>query len=288
MFECVPNVSEGRDQDVVAACAKAIVAGGARLAHQTSDPHHNRSVFTFFGDRDAVVAASVALAAVCAERIDLRVHRGVHPRIGALDVLPFVPIGGATLADAVAVAHAAAAQIWNRSRLPSFFYDAAATATPRPLADVRRDGFEGLAARAAGGERPDVGDVLSHPRAGTIAVGARDVLIAFNIVLGGDDLEIARRIARRLRERTGGLRTLRALGLALGDGRIQIACNVTNYRAVPLHRVVGLVRRTARRHGRAIEGCELIGLVPRAALRAALDHALGADQRIEETSIVDE
>ncbi len=278
LYECVPNVSEGRDAAVLDACAAAIESAGAHLAHRTSDPIHHRSVFTFFGDRDQVFAASVALAELAALRIDLRTHRGAHPRIGALDVLPFVPLGDATLDDAIALAREVAARIWDRARVPSVFYGAAArNERRRQLADVRAGEFEGLIERGHRFGAPDVGDQAAHPSAGAIAVGARDVLVAFNVVLHSGDLRLAREIARSLRERGGGLRSLRTLGIALDDGRVQVSCNLTDVAATPLHRVVGLIRAQAARHGVGLESCELIGLLPRRALRALAAHEFGLE-----------
>jgi len=272
VFECVPNVSEGTDLAIVDACARAIESTGVTLAHRTSDSVHNRSVFTFFGSRAQVIDAALALAAVTTERIDLRAHRGAHPRIGALDVLPFVPFGTATETDAIDLAREAAAQIWERFRVPSYYY---AAVGGRLLADVRAGGFEGLATRV---DAPDVGDA-SHPRCGAIAVGVRAPLVAFNVVLATSDLSIARRIAATLRERGGGLRTLRVLGIRLGDDRVQVSCNLTDPQATPLHRVVGAIRALAARAGVATLGTELIGLVPRAVLEDVVAHALDFDVR---------
>jgi glutamate formiminotransferase len=272
VFECVPNVSEGTDMAVVDACARAIESSGATLAHRTSDSVHNRSVFTFFGSRARVLDAVLALAAVTTERIDLRTHRGAHPRIGALDVLPFVPFGSANEGDAIALAREAAAQIWERFRVPSYYYGAVGG---RLLADVRAGGFEGLRARV---DVPDVGDV-SHPRCGAIAVGARAPLVAFNVILATSDLAVARHIAATLRERGGGLRTLRVLGIPLGDGRVQVSCNLTDPQATPLHRVVGAIRALAARAGVAMLGTELIGLVPRSVLEDVVAHSLDFDVR---------
>jgi glutamate formiminotransferase len=276
LFECVPNVSEGRDDATLEACARAIADAGATLAHRTSDSIHHRSVFTFFGERSQVLAAAVALAEVTAQRIDLRTHRGAHPRIGALDVLPFVPLAGATMDDAVALAREAAARIWQRTGVPCFLYGAAATSERRRLlADVRAGEFEGLVERAHRTGRPDVGDVFTHPSAGATAVGARNVLVAYNVVLGTGDVRLARTIARNLRERDGGLRTLRVLGVALDMGRVQISCNLTDVAGTPLYRVFELVRRSAARYGVNTLSSELIGLVPRSALSAVAAHALG-------------
>ncbi len=275
LFEIVPNFSEGRDASLVDDAVAAMERARVRVAHRTSDPIHHRSVLTAFGSASAVTNAALALAEITTERIDLRAHAGAHPRIGALDVLPFVPIRNASLDDAVALAHHAARLLWERLRVPSFFYEAAALpGRPRLLAEVRRGGFERLAERERNGDRPDVGDTIAHPGAGAIAVGARPVLVAFNIILASDDLRLARRIARTLRERDGGLRTLRVLGIALDGGRTQISCNFTDIAAVPLHRVVELVRRIAARHGVAVAGCETIGLLPREALLALAAHTL--------------
>ena len=282
IFECVPNISEGRDLATIDACAQAIASAGALLAHRTSDAVHHRSVFTFFGDRAQVIAASVALARETRARIDLRTHRGAHPRMGALDVLPFVPMHGASLGDAAEVAREAARRIWERLGIPSFFYGAAATIAAtgasdreRTLPFVRSGGFEGLGSRAERGFLPDVGDLALHESAGAIAVGARLPLIAFNVVLATGELEIARRIARTIRESNGGLRTLRALGIALENGRTQVSCNVTDPDALPLDRVVGVIARAAAREGVRVEGGELIGLIPRSALQIVAARRLG-------------
>lgn len=275
-FECVPNVSEGRDAAIIAGCARAIRGAGAKLSHQTSDPVHNRSVFTFFGTREHVLAAAVALARVTTFGIDLRIHQGAHPRIGALDVLPFVPFAEATMDDAVALARKAAHCIWEELAIPSYLYGEAAISGGRKLlADVRRGEFEGLAIRP---ERPDVGDVALHRSAGAIAIGARTILVAFNVVLTSTDLTLAKRIAQTLRERGGGLRTVRALGIALDDGTVQVSFNLTDVAATPLDRIVELVRNLAARAGVAVAGCELIGLVPRDALLTVATRAFEGGQ----------
>ena len=264
LFEIVPNVSEGRDPGVIDAMVAAMERAGARVVHRTSDAVHHRSVITAAGRGSQVVAAAVALAGVAAERIDLQTHRGAHPRMGALDVLPFVPLGDATLEDAVTLAHRAGERIWREHGIPSILYGAAATAPHRTLlADVRHGEFEGLTARAGDPRwRFDYGDAV-HATAGAIAIGARPFLIAFNVELASDDLALARRIARSLRERDGGLGTLRALGLRLGPGVVQVSCNLTDVDAIPLYRVTELVRLAARRAGVAVRRSELIGLAPR-------------------------
>jgi glutamate formiminotransferase len=267
LFEIVPNISEGRDGATVDAAVAAMTAAGARVVHRTSDPVHHRSVITAAGSASQVVAAAVALARVAAERIDLRSHRGEHPRIGALDVLPIVPLDGATLDDAVTLAHRAAARIWHEVGIPSLLYGAAASAPHRrALADVRRGEFEGLAERARDPRWAfDYGDA-AHPSAGAIAIGARPLLIAFNVELKCTDIGIARTIARLLRERNGGLRTVRALGIRLAAGVVQVSFNLTDVDAVPLYRVRELVRLAAERRGVSVGRSELIGLAPRRAV----------------------
>jgi glutamate formiminotransferase len=281
LFEIVPNISEGRVAETVDAAIAAMTAEGVRVVHQTSDVVHHRSVITAAGSASQVVAAGVALARVTLERIDLRTHRGEHPRIGALDVLPFVPLGDATLDDAVILAHRAAARIWRELGIPAFLYGAAASAPHRTnLADVRRGGFEGLAER--GGDPRwafDYGEV-PHPTAGAIAVGARPFLLAFNVELNSGDLTLARTIARRLRESEGGLRTLRALGIRLAPDVVQVSFNLTDIDAIPLYRVRELVRLAAERHGTSVRRSELIGLAPRRAIaRTAAAYQAAARSR---------
>lgn len=277
LLECVPNISEGRDSAIIDRCVQAVTECGARVIHRTSDPVHNRSVLTIAGGYDQLREAALALAAVTVERIDLRAHAGVHPRIGALDVLPFIPLAQATMADAVRLARETAAAIWERLGVPSFLYGEAAT-TPlrRNLATVRQGQFEGLDARFELPDwRPDFGDVAKHPSAGAIAVGARAILIAFNVELATGDLQVAKRIARVLRARDGGLRTLKALGLRLGDDLVQVSLNVTDYRATPLYRIVEVIRALADQAGVAVLRSELIGCLPRAAVEESARYYLG-------------
>ena len=266
LFEIVPNLSEGRDRAIVAAAVDAVAATGARVVDSSSDVVHHRSVLTIVGNAAQVFDAAVALAGVAVERIDLRGHSGVHPRIGALDVLPFVPLRDASLAEAVELAHRAGAEIWRRYRVPSFYYGAAAKVTERePLPAIRRNAAW----------LPDEGDVLRHVSAGAIAIGAREILIAFNIELATGDLSVATEIARTIRERNGGLRTLRALGLSRQEGCVQVSINVTDYAATPLYRIVELVRSLASRRGVELLGCELIGCLPWAAVEASAAYYLG-------------
>ncbi|HET9096200.1 MAG TPA: glutamate formimidoyltransferase [Candidatus Baltobacteraceae bacterium] len=277
LLESVPNISEGRDLDTIDRCVAAVAACGVRVVHRTSDAVHNRSVLTMAGGYEELREAAIALAAVTIERIDLRTHAGVHPRIGALDVLPFIPLRDAAMADAVRLARETAAAIWERLRVPSFLYgEAAATPLRRNLAAVRQGQFEGLDARFEMPDwRPDFGNLPKHPSAGAMAVGARNILVAFNVELATADLALAKRIARTLRERDGGLRTLKALGLRLGENLVQVSLNVTDYRATPLYRIVELVREIAGQAGVAVLRSELIGCLPYAAVEESARYYLG-------------
>ncbi|HYL26625.1 MAG TPA: glutamate formimidoyltransferase [Candidatus Nitrosotalea sp.] len=266
LFEIVPNLSEGRDAATIAAACAAVESSGADLLDWSSDAVHHRSVLTIVGDETQVLDAAVALAGVALERIDMRGHRGVHPRIGALDVLPFVPLGGASLEDAAALAHRAGAEIWRLYGIPCFYYGAAARDPKRFLLPEIRSNADWL---------PDEGDVRRHLSAGAIAIGAREILIAFNVELATGDLSAAREIALAIRERNGGLRSLRALAFARGDERVQVSLNITDYLATPLYRVVELVRRLAAERGVELAGCELIGCLPWAAVESAAAYYLG-------------
>lgn len=266
LFEIVPNLSEGRDPATIDAAAVAVERSGARLLDRSSDLVHHRSVLTIVGDADQVVEAGVALAGVALERIDLRRHKGVHPRIGALDVLPFIPLTEASLPQAAALAHRAGAEIWKRYRVPSFYYGAAARHPERRLLPAIRRNIDWL---------PDEGDIARHATAGAVAIGARNVLIAFNVELASNDLEVAKEIARTIRERDGGLRSLRALALPRGENRVQVSLNVTDYAATPLYRVVELIARLAAERGTQLAGCELVGCLPWAAVEATAAYYLG-------------
>jgi glutamate formiminotransferase len=266
LFEIVPNLSEGRDPAMIAAAGAAVAATGARLLDASSDVVHHRSVLTIIGDGGQVVAAAVALAGVALERIDLRGHRGAHPRIGSLDVLPFVPLEDATLAEAAELAHRAGTLIWKQYGVPSYYYGAAARSPDRLLLPEIRRNADWL---------PDEGDVPRHPTAGAIAIGARDVLIAFNVELASGDLDAARAIARAIRERNGGLRSLRALGFSRRDDCVQVSLNVTDYVATPLYRVVELVAHLAAERSIEIARCELVGCLPWAAVESAAAYYLG-------------
>lgn len=277
MVEAVPNVSEGRRPDVIEALADVIRATpGVRLLDTHSDPAHHRSVFTCAGEPAPIRRAMLALVEAALARIDMRQHSGEHPRIGALDVLPFVPLDGATMADCVALAQDVAAEVALRFQIPVFLYEEAARqGFRRRLEDVRRGQFEGLATKMSQPEwQPDFGPPRPHPTFGALAVGARMPLIAFNVNLASDRLDIARRIARTVRESGGGLPAVKALGVMLGNrGIAQVTMNLTDYRVTSVRAAFDAVEREAGVHGLRVLESELVGLVPAAALsNADADH----------------
>lgn len=299
LVECVPNVSEGRDRAAVEALAAAIrSAPGVTLMNVHTDPDHHRSVFSFLGPPDAVEAAALALTARVLELIDMRLHRGIHPRVGALDVLPFVPLRECSMDDAVALARRVGRTLGERHALPVYYYGAAATRpgreTPRPL---RRGEYEGLAARLATPEgTPDDGPARFDARSGAVLVGAREILVAFNVWLGTEDVNAARSIARAVRESSGGLEAVQAMGVLLASRRIaQVSMNLRDYRRTPIPVVFDRVVEEALRRGIAVSRSELVGLAPRAAFAGRapasvglpdlppaldLDTYLGADVRL--------
>jgi glutamate formiminotransferase len=269
LIEAIPNVSEGRNAARLDRCAAAIASGGATLLDRTADPSHHRAVFTFAGSSAATSASAIALAHVAIAEIDLASHTGVHPRIGALDVLPFVPLGAASLDDAIAVAHTVGLYIGETLGIPVFLYEAAArTPGRRGLEAVRRGGLAGLDARLREPAwQPDYGPATLHPTAGAIAVGARGPLVAWNLMLDRADVPLARHIARTIRTSGGGLPCLKALGLALEHtGQVQVSMNLTDYRTTSMAEVFRAVLAEAIAAGADIVGSEIIGLVPRAAL----------------------
>jgi glutamate formiminotransferase / 5-formyltetrahydrofolate cyclo-ligase len=270
IIESIPNVSEGRRPDVVERLALAIRdTPGVRLLDHSADPSHNRSVFTLAGDAAGVTAATLALFAVALEAIDLRQHRGEHPRLGAVDVVPFVPIEDVTMADCVVLAKDIGAAVAERFQVPVFLYEEASTNPARKnLEDIRRGEFEGLAAKMASpGWSPDFGPATPHETAGASVIGARMPLIAYNINLDTDRLDVAKKIAAAIRHSGGGLRYVKAMGIKLDDRNIaQVSMNLTNYEKTPVFRVFEMVRREAARYGVAILESEVVGLVPSSAL----------------------
>jgi len=270
LVECVPNFSEGRKPEVVEQIAQAIASvAGAMVLNRHIDPDHNRSVITFVGPPDKIVEGALRAVAKAADLIDLRQHGGEHPRIGATDVLPFVPVSGVTIDDCVTLAHEAGERIWRELSIPVYFYERASLRSDRErLEHVRGKGFEKLREEIATNpdRKPDVGEGKLHPTAGAIAVGARPFLIAFNVTLETNDIMIARRIARVVRERDGGLPFVKALAFKLQTrGIVQVSMNLTNFEQTSIARAFEAVREEAERLGVKVRGAEIVGLVPRAA-----------------------
>ena len=278
IYESVPNISEGRHPEVVKEIVDAMkAAGSAVLLDVSSDADHNRSVLTLAGDEDGLFAASMALFEAASKAIDLRHHKGEHPRMGAVDVLPFIPVRGATMADATALARRVGEEAARRFSIPIFLYAESATAENRKLLpDIRKGEFEKFAEKIARPEwKPDFGPSKIHPSAGVTAVGARPFLIAYNINLGTTDLAVAERIGKAIRASSGGYRFVQAKGIPLeGRGIVQVSMNLLDFKKTPIHRVFETVRSEAERHGVPIIGSEIVGLVPQDALLAAAEHYL--------------
>jgi len=280
MIECVPNFSEGARPDVIdAIVSKVRATSGVRVLDLQSDASHNRSVLTLAGDSDALALGVLTLVGACLSTIDLRSQRGEHPRLGAVDVIPFIPLEGATLKDCIALARRVGAAIAAAHGIPVFLYEDAASAPHRKgLEDIRRGQFEGLAAKLKDPQwQPDFGPSEPHPSFGAVVVGARMPLIAFNVNLNTDDVEIAKRIAKGIRHSSGGFRFVKAMGLAVDIGGrkvAQVSMNMTDFTKTPLHRVVETIRNEAARHGVSIAGSEIVGLVPAQALLDAAEHYL--------------
>jgi glutamate formiminotransferase len=278
IIECIPNVSEGRRPEVIEAIAGAIRAvPGVRLLDYSSDASHNRSVFTMAGDADPIKAAVLAMYEHAVPAIDLRTHTGEHPRLGAVDVVPFVPIEGVTMDACVALAKDVAREVASRFGVPVYLYEeASAHPARRNLEDIRRGEFEGLGARmASAGWAPDFGPATPHPSAGASVIGARMPLIAYNINLNTDRLDVAKKIAAAIRHSSGGFRYVKAAGFKLEDrGIVQVSMNLTNYEKTPIFRVFEAVKREAERYGVSILESEIVGLIPSAALNATAEYYL--------------
>jgi glutamate formiminotransferase len=277
LVESVPNFSEGRRLDVVDRLALAAASmPGAHLLDRTSDPSHNRSVLTLAGEPAPVCDALESMISIAIEAIDLERHRGEHPRIGAVDVVPFVPLGESTMADCVALARAFGARIAERFELPVYLYAEAATREDRRrLADIRRGDYETLKTEIALTDRhPDFGPARTHPTAGAVAVGARPFLIAYNVNLATADVELAKRIARDIRESSGGLPKVQAKGFFLADlGLAQVSMNLLDFETTPIWEVYDAIEEQAAAAGVGVAESELIGLAPEASLLAVADHA---------------
>jgi len=278
MIESIPNVSEGRRSAVVAELAEAVrQVRGVRLLDHSADPSHNRSVYSLAGDAEAVVDAVMRLFEVALVHVDLRTHQGVHPRIGAVDVVPLVPLGGTTLDTCITLSHRIGQSIASAFGVPVFLYEASAARPDRQKLEViRRGQFEGLADKMRlPAWQPDFGPARPHPTAGATVVGARQPLIAFNVNLASDNIEAAKAIAAAVRESSGGLPCVKALGLSLTHRRLaQVSMNLTDFTRTPIHVVFDAVREQAERRGERVLESELIGLIPAAALEATSADAL--------------
>jgi len=291
IVECIPNFSEGRRPEVIDAIVSSIRSvKSASLLDRESDPNHNRSVVTFVAEPEFVVDAAVAAAAAAARLIDLNHHSGEHPRMGATDVIPFVPIKGVTMDDCVQLARQCGERLWQELGIPVYLYEKAATRPEREnLATVRKGEFEGIRDTIAtdAARKPDFGNDAVHATAGITAVGARPALIAYNVNLGTADITVANKIARAVRHQTGGFRYVKALGFELKDrGIVQVSMNMVNYEGTPLFRVFEAIKREAERYGVPVLASEIVGLVPQQALNAAADFYLqlenfSADQILE-------
>ena len=273
LVECVPNFSDGRRVEVINAIVDAARAvPGVKVLDHSADAGHNRMVLTFVGEPQAAKTAAFACCAKAAGLIDMEKHKGGHPRIGATDVIPFVPVTGVTMEECVALAHGLGQEIAERLSIPVYFYEAAARrASMKALPDVRKGEYEGLKEAIKTPERaPDEGPWAMHPTAGATVVGARPFLVAFNINLSTPDVAIAKKIAQTIRAAKGGYVNCRAIGLLLDDGKTaQVSINMTDYTATPLHRVFETVKSEAARYGVSVAGSEVIGLTPMQALTDA-------------------
>ena len=273
LVECVPNFSEGRDASKVEAIVEAMKIPGVYLLDQEMDSDHNRSVITLVGEREAIQEAVIRGVGKAAELIDLIRHQGAHPRMGATDVIPFIPIDGVTLEDCVAMARQVGAEIWKRFEIPVYLYEAAATTPERQnLENIRRGQFEGIRDEIATNpaRKPDFGEPRVHPTAGATVVGARKPLIAYNIFLNTADVAIAKKIAKAVRFSSGGLRFVKGAGF-LVRGMAQVSMNLTDFEQTPIHRVFEFVKREAQRYGVVPVSSEIVGLIPKRALEQAAE-----------------
>ena len=273
LVECVPNFSEGRDKAVVDAIVDAMKIPGVSLLDREMDSDHNRCVITIVGDREAIAEAAIRGVGKASELIDLTKHQGAHPRIGASDVIPFIPIEGVTIEDCVAIARKVGEEIWKRFKIPVYLYESAATNPDRQnLENIRRGQFEGLKedilvnpARC-----PDFGDPRCHPTAGATVVGARKALIAYNVFLNTKDVDIAKKIAKAVRYSSGGLRYVKGAGFEV-RGLAQVSMNLTDFEQTPIARVFEFVKREAERYGVQPLSSEIVGLIPKKALEQAAE-----------------
>jgi glutamate formiminotransferase / 5-formyltetrahydrofolate cyclo-ligase len=277
ILQCVPNFSEGRDPNFLTELELVLQEFPVKVLDLSIDADHNRADCTFLGDPDAVEACALAVTSRAVELIDMRQHAGSHPRMGAVDVVPFVPIRGVAMAEAAAIAHRFGKAFAERHGVPVFFYEEACTSEARRnLVDVRRGEYEGMAEKLRDPAwTVDAGPQVFNERSGVTAVGARMPLVAFNVNLKTDDLEVAKKIANAVRHIGGGLRYVKAIGLSLEDrGVVQVSMNLVDYQRTPIHRAVELIRVEARRYGVPVQECELVGMVPIEALEEVVSYYL--------------
>jgi len=273
LVECVPNFSEGRDLGKVDAIVEAMKVGGVYLLDREMDADHNRCVITLVGEREAIQEAAIRGVGKAAELIDLTKHQGAHPRMGAADVVPFIPIDGVTIEDCVAMAQHVGAEIWKRFQIPVYLYEAAARKPERTnLENIRRGQFEGIRDEIATNpaRKPDFGEARVHPTAGATVVGARKFLIAYNVFLSTPDVDIAKKVAKAVRFSNGGMRFVKGAGF-LVRGMAQVSMNLTDFEQTPVHRVFELVKREAARYGVMPVASEIVGLIPKKALEQAAE-----------------
>jgi glutamate formiminotransferase len=273
LVECVPNFSEGRDKSKVDAIVDAMKMPGVYLLDREMDADHNRCVITLVGERDPIQEAAIRGVGKAAELIDLTQHQGAHPRMGASDVVPFIPIEGVSIEDCVAMARHVAEQIWKRYQIPVYLYEAAATSPERQnLENIRRGQFEGIRADIATNpaRKPDFGELRLHATAGATVVGARKFLVAYNVFLNTTDVDIAKKIAKAVRFSTGGFRFVKGAGF-LVRGQAQVSMNLTDFEQTPVHRVFEFVKREAARYGVQAVSSEIVGLIPKKALESAAE-----------------
>lgn len=273
LVECVPNFSEGRDKAKVDAIVKAMKMEGVYLLDREMDSDHNRCVITLVGEREAIQEAAIRGVGKAAELIDLTSHTGAHPRMGAADVVPFIPIDGVTIEDCVAMANHVGEQIWRRFQIPVYLYESAARTPERQgLENIRRGQFEGIRAEIETNpaRRPDIGEPRVHPTAGATVVGARKFLIAYNVFLNTPDVSIAKKVAKAVRFSSGGMRFVKGAGF-LVRGLAQVSMNLTDFEQTPIHRVFEMVKREAARYGVVPVSSEIVGLIPKKALEEAAE-----------------
>jgi len=291
IIECVPNCSEGRNKEVIEYIADAVRAvPGVTIMDYSSDESHNRSVFTIVGDPDQMGEAAFQFAKACVEKIDMRKHEGAHPRMGAVDVIPFTPVKEVSMEECVELSKKVAQRIWEELGMPVTLYEESASAPHRRnLAAIRKGQFEGMNEKLKDPQwYPDYGNHEIHPTAGLVAVGARFPLVAFNINLSTSDVEIANKIAKTIRESSGGLKWIKAIGVMLEERNVaQVSINMINYTKTPMYRVFETVRFEAARYGVSIIGSEVIGIVPMNAMIDAAEYYLKVENFDKENQIME-